>query len=397
VTWDAVFVGGGVIGLSGAWRAARSGLRVAVVDPEPGHGASWVAAGMLAPVTEAHFGEERLVALLVEGAARWSTFAGELEADAGIEIGYRRCGTVLVALDASDRAVVDELLALQHSLGLEATRLSGRACRELVPALAPGIRGGAAVPADHQVDNRRLVTALVTALARTGTAMVTGRATEVTRGPSGSADGVRLDDGTVISAGSVVLCAGAETAGIAGVPAGTIPPVRPVKGQVVRLRGADTLVPRTVRGLVRGRPCYLVPREDGSLVVGATIEERGFDRTVQAGAVHALLDDARALVPGIDELELVECQAGLRPGSPDNAPSVGWTEIPGLAVATGHFRNGILLAPLTAEALDALLRGDPVPPALQGFGPDRWATGPGRRSRAPGEPGRRVAPDRVPG
>ncbi|MGH9093091.1 MAG: FAD-dependent oxidoreductase, partial [Acidimicrobiales bacterium] len=164
-----------------------------------------------------------------------------------------------------------------------------------------------------------------------------------------------------------VGAAGAGSASIDGVP---VPPLRPVKGVVLRLRGAP-LLERTVRGLVRGRPCYLVPRADGSLVVGATVEERGEDRAVQAGAVHALLDDARALVPGIDELELVECSAGLRPATPDNGPYVGWTPVPGVALATGHFRNGILLAPLTAEAVAALLAGRPVPAALRGFGPDR--------------------------
>jgi len=391
---DAVFVGGGVIGRSGAWRAARAGLRVAVVDPATDDGASWVAAGMLAPVTEAHFGEERLVALLVEGASRWPGFADELEADAGTEIGYRRCGTVLVALDASDRAVADDLLALQHSLGLEATRLSGRQCRELVPALAPGVRGGAVVPGDHQVDNRRLLGALGEALARAGVSTVRGTVRAVTRGPGGRATGVVLADGSVLGAGSVVLCAGAETPGIAGLPPGTLPPVRPVKGHVVRLRGGLRLLDRTVRGLVRGRPCYLVPREDGSVVLGATSEERGFDRSVQAGAVHALLDDARALVPGIDELELVACQAGLRPGSPDNGPSVGWSAVPGLAVATGHYRNGILLAPLTADALAAILAGAPPPAAWSGFGPARWAA-----TGTPGAPApeRSPAPHPVPG
>jgi len=351
---------------------------------------------MLAPVTEAHFGEERLVGLLVEGASRWPAFVTELEADAGTEIGYRRCGTVLVALDASDRAVADDLLVLQHSLGLEATRLSGRQCRELVPALAPGVRGGVAVPGDHQVDNRRLLGALGGALARARVPTVRGTVREVTRGPGGRATGVVLADGSVIGAGAVVLCAGAETPGIGGgLPRGTLPPVRPVKGQAVRLGGGRGLLGRTVRGLVRGRPCYLVPREDGSVVVGATSEERGFDRSVRAGAVHALLDDAQALVPGIDELELVECRAGLRPGSPDNGPSVGWTAVPGLAVATGHYRNGILLAPLTADALDALLVGAPLPGAWTGFGPERWAAGPAPPGRA--RPERSTTPHPVSG
>lgn len=374
---DVIFVGGGVIGLSGAWQAARHGLRVTVVDPAPGRGASWVAAGMLAPVTEAGFGEERLSRLLVAGAGRWADFAADLVDASGTDVGYRPCGTVMVAVDGSDRAVVDELLAFQQALGLDVARLSASECRQLVPALAPGVRGGALASHDHQVDNRRLLAALLAAGERSGVTMVREPVGAVALGPDGTATGVRLAGGRVLAAGAVVVAAGAESGRLAGVPEGALPPVRPVKGHVVRLRGpADRpLLWQTVRGLVHGRPCYLVPRLDGSLVVGATSEERGFDRTVQAGAVHALLDDARALVPGIDELELVECLAGLRPGSPDNAPFVGWTSVGRLAVAAGHYRNGILLAPITAEALASLLRGGTVPEPLATFGPSR--AGPG--------------------
>ncbi|MGH9088051.1 MAG: glycine oxidase ThiO, partial [Acidimicrobiales bacterium] len=372
---DAVFVGGGVIGLAGAWQAARAGLRVTVVDPTPGHGASWVAAGMLAPVTEATFGEEVLVRLLTEAAACWPSFAAALAEETGADVGYRPCGTVAVAADPSDRAVIDQLLAYQQALGLDARRLSGSECRRLVPSLAPGIRGGAEVPGDHQVDNRRLVAALLEACAAAGVATVADRVTSVLTGPDGTVRGVGCAEAGELAAGAVVACAGAATGDLPGVPTGSLPPVRPVKGHVMRLRGpADhPLLERTVRGLVHGRSCYLVPRADGHVVVGATSEERGFDTTVQAGAVHTLLDDARSLVPGVDELELVECLAGLRPGSPDNCPFVGWTDVPGLAVAAGHYRNGILLTPLTAAALAALLSGEPVPAALAAFGPDRAA------------------------
>ncbi|MGO9458348.1 MAG: glycine oxidase ThiO [Acidimicrobiales bacterium] len=364
---DAIVVGGGVIGLSSAWRASQEGLRVTVVDPSPARGASWVAAGMLAPVTEATFGEEGLTRLLVAAAERWPEFAAEL----GDDIGYHRSGTVVVAADTSDRAVVDELLDFQHSLGLCAERLTASGCRELVPALAPGVRGGAHVPGDHQVDNRRLLDALLEACRDAGVGMVEEAVGSLELGGDGAVSGVTLDDGSRLRAGSVVVAAGAHSGCLGGVPVGALPAVRPVKGHIVRLRGPEPLIDRTVRGLVHGRPCYLVPRQDGSLVVGATAEERGFDRTVQAGAVHDLLDDARTLVPGIDELELVECRAGLRPGSADNGPFVGWTAVPGLAVATGHYRNGVLLAPLTALAVAALLAGGDVPSALSGFGPQR--------------------------
>lgn len=374
---DVIVVGGGVVGLSSAWSAAQGGASVVVVDPAPGRGASWVAAGMLAPVTEATFGEEALVHLLVAGAERWSSFAAALADATGTDIGYRPCGTVAVAVDADDRAVLDQMLAFQRSLGLQAERLAASDCRRLVPALSPGIRGGVQVPGDHQVDNRRLLPALLAACRSVGVTFVDQSAAAVVIGADGGAVGIDLADGTRLGSGVVLVCPGADLVHLGGVPGGVLPPVHPVKGHVVRLRGpADRpLLDRTVRGLVRGRPCYLVPRHDGTVVVGATSEERGFDRTVQAGAVHSLLDDARTLVPGVDELELVEVLAGLRPASPDNAPFVGWTSVPGLAVAVGHYRNGILLAPLTADAVAALLAGRNVPPAMVGFGPDRVRVG----------------------
>ncbi|MDA8148979.1 MAG: FAD-dependent oxidoreductase, partial [Actinomycetota bacterium] len=172
---------------------------------------------------------------------------------------------------------------------------------------------------------------------------------------------------------TVVLAAGWDLASVQGLPPGTLPPVRPVKGMTLRLQ-ARALAPRlsqTVRGLVHGIPCYLVPRHDGALVVGATSEERGTDQTVDAGAVYALLRDARSLVPGIDEYELVECATGLRPGTPDNAPVVGWSSVPGLALAAGHYRNGILLAPVTAAAVADLVAGRPLPDVMAPFGPER--------------------------
>lgn len=366
---DVLFVGGGVIGLAAAWEAARSGLRVCVADPSPGRGASWVAAGMIAPVTEAHFGEEDLLRLLVAGSELWPDFAASLTEETGIDVGYRRCGTIVVARDASDRAVIEELLGYQHSLGLVAVRRSSSDCRALVPALSPAIRGGAEVPGDHQVDNRRLVDALLDACRRASVELLREPVVSVETGPDGGVRGVRTQTGRTKGASTVVVCAGCESTRIAGVPRGVLPPVRPVKGHILRLRGApqSPLIDRTVRGLVRGRACYVVPRADGTVVVGATVEERGFDRAIQAGAVRELLDDARSLVPGIEELELAECQTGLRPGSPDNAPYVGWTHVPRLAVATGHYRNGILLAPLTAEALLAALNDRPLPPELGPF------------------------------
>jgi glycine oxidase len=374
---DVVVAGGGVIGLSTAWEVARRGMSVRLVDPAPGRGASWVAAGMLAPVTEATFGEERLVRLLLAAAERWPEFAQRLHEATRWDPGFQATGTVVVALDASDRAEIDQLLEFQQQLGLDASRLSASECRSLVPGLSPDIRGGALVPGDHQVDNRILLLALIEGCRSAGVKMVLDRVVSISVDRKGIATGAVTEKGEIFSAGTIVLAAGVETPTIAGVPDGVVPPVRPVKGHVVRLRAAPDRMPleHTVRGLVRGRHCYLVPRADGSVVLGATSEERGGDTTVQAGAVHSLLDDGRRLVPALDEWELVECIAGLRPGSPDNAPFVGPTSVTNLVMATGHYRNGFLLAPVTAEAVAGFLTTGTVPPPLDAFPADRHLAG----------------------
>jgi glycine oxidase len=349
-------VGGGVIGLACAWRLSRHRHEVTLVAPEPGRsGASWVAAGMLAPVTEAQFGESALTTLLLEGARHWPSFAEELERESGREIGYITTGTVTVALDASDRAALDDLLAYHRSLGLESRRCSASECRRLVPALSPAVRGGMEVPGDHQVDNRALLAALTEACTARGVGFERVAVTALEPGPE-----VVLADGRRLGADHVVLAAGTGLPGIAGLESAGVPEVRPVKGHILRLRGpgAAPLLARTVRGLVRGHSVYLVPRGDGSVVVGATVEERGDDTAVQAGAVHELLCDARAIVPAVDELELLESAAGLRPATRDNMPRIGWTGADGVLTATGHYRNGILLAPFTAAVVSDLLAPD---------------------------------------
>ncbi|HEX4018943.1 MAG TPA: glycine oxidase ThiO [Frankiaceae bacterium] len=349
-------VGGGVIGLACAWELSRDGHDVTLVAPAPGQdGASWVAAGMLAPVTEAQFGESELTALLVEAAGRWPAFAAELEEATAQAIGYDRTGTVTVALSGSDRASLDDLLAYQHALGLEAYRRSASACRHLVPALSPALRGGIEVPGDHQVDNRALLGALVEVCRRCGVTFVAATVAAVEDGPE-----LVLVDGRRLRPGHVVLAAGTGVRAIAGLAGAALPSLRPVKGHILRLGppAATSPVPvltRTVRGLVHGRSVYLVPRPDGSVVVGATVEEKEADTAVRAGAVHELLSDARAIVPGIDELELREAATGLRPALPDNMPFIGWTGLGGVAAAVGHYRNGMLLAPSTARAVADLM------------------------------------------
>ena len=380
-TTDVVVVGGGVIGLAIAWQAALRGLTVTVLDPAPGRGASHAAAGMLAPVTEVHYGEERLLRLNLASAQRYPTFAAELTEATGRDVGYRQTGTLAVATDADDRAVLADLHRFQLSLGLAVELLTSREARRLEPMLAPGIRSGLLVAGDHQVDNRLLAAALLAAAIAVGVDVRTDRVAGIVT-TAERATGVRLGDGDTLAAGTVVLAAGCWSGQVAGVPTDVAPPTRPVKGQIVRLRGPADFLGRNVRAVVGGTHLYLVPRADGEIVIGATTEEQGYDVTVRAGGVYELLRDAHTLVPGIAELELTETYAGLRPGSPDNAPMIGRTALAGLVAATGHYRNGILLTPATADAVADLLATGVEPEVIRPFSPQRFARERVRNMRA---------------
>jgi glycine oxidase len=375
---DVVVIGGGIIGMAVAWRAAATGRSVAVVDPEPGRGATWAAAGMLAPVAEAQFGEGDLAVLNLAAAAAWPVFAHDLEAATGREVHYRDDGTLVVAGGPSDRAATDRVLAFHQAMGLPAVRLGARACREAEPLLAPGVSGGVDLPADHQVDNRAVALALEAACRAAGVDFVADRAERI-EVADGRVLGVVLEHGGPQSADAVVLAAGSRSGALAGLPEAWRPPVRPVRGVTVRLQAPDGVprLRRTVRALVHGRSCYLVPRDDGGLVLGATVEERGFALDVPLGGLADLVDDARRVVPALDEYCVVEVTPGLRPGSPDNGPIVGSTPVDGLVVATGHFRNGVLLAPVTADEVVRLLvaRADgaaAAPGPFDAFRPDRF-------------------------
>ncbi|MFJ2029295.1 glycine oxidase ThiO [Streptosporangium sp. NPDC087985] len=346
--FDVLVIGGGIVGLSVAWRTAGQGLKVAVVDPAPASGASHAAAGMLAPVSEVAYTEEPLLRLGLASLERWPAFAAELTADSGHDLDYRTDGTLDVAFGADDLAVLDDLAAFIDKLGLPAERLTGRECRRLEPMLAPAVRGGLLAGADAWVDPRRVTRALLAALERRGGTQLRTRATGLETAAE-TVTGVRLATGEVVGAAQVILAAGAWSGTLEGLPPEVLPPVRPVKGQIMRLRSPTPLLRRCVRGVVHGAHVYLVPRGDGEVVVGATQEEMGFDTRVTAGGLWELLRDARELVPGVTELELADVVAGLRPGTPDNLPLIGPTALPGLSLATGHHRGGVLLAPLTAD------------------------------------------------
>jgi glycine oxidase len=374
-TSDVVVAGGGLIGLSIAWRSAQRGLSVTVVDDAPGGGASFAAAGMLAPVTEVAYGEESLLALCRASLQRYPTFAAEVEQAGGVPVGLRTAGTLVVGFDADDQRALDALAAYQRELGLDVQRLTPREARRREPSLTPRLRGALGVAGDHSVDGRALHAGLLAAATAAGVRLVRARVAGV-RVEGGTATGLHLEDGDELAAGAVVVALGASSGRLPGAPQ---LPVRPVKGQILRLAAAAGLLEGTVRALVRGRPVYLVPYGDDRLIVGATVEDRGFDATVTAGAVHDLLRDAIEVVPGITELELVETLARWRPGTPDNAPLLGPSGVPGLVLATGHHRNGALLTPVTADLVtDLLVTGElpelAAPFTLARF--DRPAAGP---------------------
>jgi glycine oxidase len=354
---DVAFVGAGIIGLSAAWIAARRGMDVLVLERDGvGRGASHVAAGMLAPAAEAEFGPdaERQLELGLRAAALWPGFAELLERESGVQTGLLRTGTLMLARDEDELRELERQERLRRALGLEVERLRGSQAREREPALAPAVRGALELPGDHCVDPRRVLGALTTACASAGVQIsertpVTG----VRAASPGRPAAALLAGGRVVEAGAVVLAAGAWTESIEAPTAGRRPPVRPVKGQILRLR--DPEGPGLLGRVLRFEGGYVVPRPDGRYVLGATVEERGLELGPTAGGVYELLREARELLPGILELEIEETATGLRPGTPDNLPAIGPDGPPGVLWACGHHRNGILLAPLTAELLAHLL------------------------------------------
>ena len=346
---EVTVVGAGVIGAGIAWQAASAGDRVTLVAPPERQGASVVAGGMLAPVTEAWPGDEDLLEQGSESLRRWPEFAARL-AGSGHDPGLRTDGTVVAAIDSADR---DELLTLATflgKLGRDFDVLTGRELRALEPSLTPSVRAGLSVPGDLAVDNRRLLAALLAAGEDRGVERVSATVTAVRSGD------VELADGAVIRADVVVIAAGAWSAELH--PALTNV-VRPVKGEILRLRARTGSLPppaRTVRGLVEGRHVYLVPRDGGGLVVGATQYEAGFEPGPRVAGVRDLLADAERLLPGVADYLLAETGFGFRPGTPDNLPVVRWLE-PGVLAATGHGRNGMLLLPGALAEVAGLLAG----------------------------------------
>ena len=366
-SYDVAVVGAGVIGLAVAWRAAQRGMRAVVLERgDPGRGASWLSAGMIAPVSEALVTEQPLLRLGLRSAELYPRFVEEVHVASGRDPGFLRCGSLLAARDRDEAEWLARELAIRERLGLPVNRLRASEARRLEPALAPALRGALEIPDDHAVDPRRLTAALAEAVVVSGGEVRTGA--DVTAVEIG--DGCVLRDGERIAAEQVVIAAGAWSS-VPGIPESARVPVHPVKGQILRLR--DPGGPGLLTRVLRMRTGYVVPRGDGRYVLGATMEERGFDTTVTAGAVFELLRDAGELLPGISELVIDELGAGLRPATPDNAPAIGPATISGLHWAVGHYRHGILLAPITAAIVVAGLCGEELPQFAEEFSPARFS------------------------
>lgn len=423
---DVLVIGAGIIGLGIAWAVARSGRTVCVVDPAPVSGASYAAAGMLAPVSELHYQEEQLLELMLDSAALYPEFIETLgtvetvgsvetlgsvetaggEVSGGEASGYLRTRTIVVGADAADRQALADLRAVQQSHGLAVTPLTTREARRLEPLLSPQLSGAFQIDDDHQVDPRWLAGRLRQALVAWGAehgwlheVFVARSVDGLRRSNDGAINGVFLHDaGTAaespavssaiavntIAAGEVIVANGLHAAALNGLPAGLTLPLRPVHGDILRLRvpaQLQPLVTATVRGLVHGVAVYIVPRVDGSVVIGATAREDG-SAGVSAGGVYQLLRDAQVLMPSVAELELVEVSARARPATPDNAPLLGRVTdaasgrlVDGLIIATGFYRHGVLLTPIAARICVELLDGT-TDPRWAAFAPDRFALAP---------------------
>ncbi|HYH17692.1 MAG TPA: glycine oxidase ThiO [Azospirillum sp.] len=366
-----VVIGAGVIGLGIAWRLAAAGCPVRVFDRgAAGAAASRAAAGMLAACMETEPGEERLLGLTRASQDLWPAFAAELRDATGIDVDLRTEGTLFAALNADDAARLRFLHDFQRGLGLPIEWLDGAEARRREPFLHPGVPAALYSAVDHQVDNRKLSAALLAAARHAGAEVHEHAAVTRVLVDGGRATGLVVGD-TAVAADVVVLAAGAWSRGIDGLPKEARPPVRPIKGQMLSLR-MDPAAP-LLNHVVWTTGAYLVPRRDGTLIVGATTEERGFDDTLTAGGVLSLLEGVWRALPSAAELPLVETWTGFRPGSRDDAPILGLGAVDGLVYATGHHRNGILLAPVTADAVAALILSGDADEVIRPYGIARFA------------------------
>lgn len=366
-----LIVGGGISGLAIGWRLAQTGRQVTIFERDrAGHAASWAAAGMLAANAEAEPGEEALLPLLHRSQKLWPAFARELHDETGIDVGYRSDGTLVVALDRDDGARLQFLFDYQKSLGLPVEWVTGREARTMEPHLARAVLCGVWSPFDHQVDNRLATAALSRAFRKAGGVLRENTPVDRVIVENGRATAL-VAGGDTVQGDAIVLAAGAWSRNLAGLPDDARPPVRPVKGQMIALEMDPTAA--LIHRVVWTPRVYLVPRHNGRLLIGATVEEMDFDTTMTAGGLHDLLRYAWEVLPAIYDLPVAETWAGLRPTSRDDAPILGPGPVAGLLYATGHHRNGILLAPVTADVLTRTVIDGRLPPEAAAFTLDRFA------------------------
>ncbi len=367
---DVLIVGGGTIGLAIGFELVRRGTPTTIFEKDrAGRGTSYQAAGMLAPDAEIEFEERELYTFNRESLRRWPDFAKRVEAASGQSVDYRDEGTLIVADDRDAAEALERLYTFQQEQGLNVDWLTGEEAREIEPFVAPRLSAAVFAPSDHQVDNRRLVDALRTAFEAEGGTLHEHTPVDAVV-PDAEAPAVRTADGERVAGERIVVAAGVWSRELDGLTPDAQPPVRPVKGQMIQMRRTR---PFDLQHVVRGPEAYLAPKSDGRVVMGATSEELGFDTTVTAGGLFDLLEGGWEVVPGIRDLPVDETWAGLRPASRDHAPLLGDTTAPGVAMATGHYRHGILLTPITAEEMARLICTGETSDWLKPFSPRRFS------------------------
>ncbi|RYZ01132.1 MAG: glycine oxidase ThiO [Myxococcales bacterium] len=366
-----VIVGGGVMGCAAAYELSRAGKPVIVLERSvPGAEASSAAAGILGAQVEAHH-PGPLTELGLASAKLYPALIADLQKDSGVSVGYRRCGVLKVAYAAPGLKELVRERAWQKRQKLAMEQLSPAALRKREPGLSPELAGGLWFEGDATLEPRSLLSALRVAAEKGGVQFRSGAFVERVEEAGGRAVGVRLSDGSVVRGSHVVLAAGSWTS-LVSRPASEASRVVPARGQIVELRSS---VP-PLSAIVFGPDCYLVPRADGRVLVGSTLEFVGYKREVTAGAVSRLLNAALRLVPALEQAELSSTWSSFRPYTADELPLLGPSQTPGLIFMSGHYRNGILLAPISARIVAACVTGQKPPVDLLPFAPDRATTRP---------------------
>jgi glycine oxidase len=371
--YDAVIAGGGVIGASIALELAGAGLHVALFDAnQPGKEASWASAGMISPAPE-NLGSIPFMPISLASVALYPEFIRKVEELSGIDVGYRQDGAIDALLDGNVEEELSTVIALQHGVGLRAEALNAQQAREMEPALSEAIEAAIFRPDEASLDNRAFTEAVLKAAQRIGVKIFAGNGAKAIWKENGRCKGLILQNGQV-EAKSTIIAAGCFSAQIEGVAA--YAPVFPAKGQMIALR-CETVEIRRVLWLEH---TYLVPRNDGRIIAGSTIERTGFDRNVTAGGIKKILSEVLQLAPGLEKAQIEETWAGLRPDSPDHLPILGPTDLDGLLIATGHFRSGILLAPITARLMREWICSQTVSVDWERFSPLRFLEAPRKQS-----------------